>query len=446
MIILNRRKFINLGSSAMLASLKSNSFAAEINKQTHFQARANKIIVINMPGAVSHIDTFDYKPMLFKNAGQRGRFGRKLMPPIKEFKRFGNSGLPISTLFPEIGKHADELCLLHGHSTDQPNHPQAQIKIHTGNVQFSRPSLGSWIMYGLGSENNSLPGFVVLNPRSGSSPHFGSAFLPSRYQGTAVGEASRGNRVSNSQTTFPNIKNKSFSNKLQKRQLDFISSLNKTKLTKDVYNPSVDAVQDSFEMAFRMQNTMPETLDLNKESKKTLSLYGIDNDVTQKLGQKCLLARRFAEAGCRYIELGHEGWDHHSNLKNDLSTRCAEIDKPIAGLITDLKQRGLFKDTLIVWCSEFGRTPESPNMDGRDHNPKGFTTWMAGAGVKGGIRYGATDELGYEAVSGRLSIHDWHATILHIMGLDHERLTYRYAGRDFRPTDVYGDVAKDILT
>ncbi|MDD7984520.1 DUF1501 domain-containing protein [Lentisphaera marina] len=442
----NRRQFINLGSTAALTGLNLNIFAnGQSSQKPHFNARAKRIIVINMGGATSHVDTFDYKVNLIKKAGERGKYGRKLMPPIKEFKRFGKSGLPISTLFPELGKHADELCLLHGHSTDQPNHPQAQTKIHTGNVQFARPSLGAWVMYGLGSENKSIPGFISLNPGAGDGAHFSSAFLPSKYQGTAVGSPIRGNRASGDPSSFPNIKNESFSTKLQSKQLNFISNLNKKKLQKDRYNPGVSAIQDSYEMAFRMQSSMPAILDISKESKKMLSLYGIDNENSSKVGRQCLLARRFAEAGARYIELGHGGWDHHSNLKNDLTARCSEIDKPIAGLLTDLKQRGLLKDTLIVWCTEFGRTPESPNMDGRDHNPKGFTTWMAGGGVKGGFRYGATDEFGYEAVSGRLSIHDWHATILHLMGLNHEKLTYKYAGRDFRPTDVYGDVATDIL-
>lgn len=301
-------------------------------------------------------------------------------------------------------------------------------------------------MYGLGSQNKSIPGFITLNPGSGDSSHFSSAFLPSKYQGTAVGDPIRGNRISSNSTSFPNIKNEEFSNKLQKEQLEFITTLNKRKHKKELYSPEIAAVQDSYEMAYSMQSSMPSILDISKESKSTLALYGIDKESTQKVGRQCLLARRFAEAGTRYIELGHGGWDHHANLKNDLTARCSEIDKPIAGLLKDLKQRGLLKDTLIVWCTEFGRTPESPNMNGRDHNPKGFTTWMAGAGVKGGMRYGSTDEFGYEAQTGRISIHDWHATILHILGLDHEKLTFRYAGRDFRPTDVYGDVATDILS
>ncbi|WDE99221.1 DUF1501 domain-containing protein [Lentisphaera profundi] len=446
-MIHSRRDFFRLSSAAALSGLHLNAFA---NKATptgpHFKGTAKRVIFLNMTGAASHVDTFDYKPALFKQAGKRGKYGGKLLPPIKDFKRCGRSGLPISQLLPNISTHADKLCLLHGMSTDQPNHPQAQTKIHTGNVQFARPSLGAWIMYGLGSLNKSLPGFITLYPPSSRSANFSSAFLPSQYQGTAVGQAIRGNRANSGGDDFPNINNPQISKKLQRKQLDFIQNLNEQKLRNDKFNPNIKGIQDSYEMAYRMQDSMPEILDLSKESSKTQSLYGIGNETTDKFGRQCLLARRFAESGARFIELSHGSWDHHLNLKNDLPARCHEIDKPISGLLTDLKQRGLLKDTLVVWASEFGRTPESPNGDGRDHNPKGFTTWMAGGGVKGGFRYGSTDEMGYEAESGRMSIHDWHATILHILGLDHERLTYKYAGRDFRPTDVYGDVARDILS
>ena len=440
----SRRDFFRL-SSAALSGLHLNTFAnSERAKGTHFTARAKRVIFINISGAPSHVDTFDYKPELIKAHGQRGKYGRKLKAPIMDFKRCGKSGLPISQLFPKLSSHADDLCLLNGMYTDQPNHPQAQTKLHTGNVQFARPSLGAWALYGLGSANKSLPGYICLNPPSGSSALFSSAFLPSQYQGTAVGQASRRGRTASGES-FPDVKNDYISSELQRKQLDFIQSLNNEKLRRDIRNPDITGIKDSYEMAYRMQDSMPKILDISKETKKTQELYGLDQTETAGFGKKCLLARRFAESGARFIELSHQGWDHHFNLKNDLTARCNEIDQPITGLLTDLKQRSLLDDTLVIWAGEFGRTPESANDDGRDHNPKGFTTWMAGGGVKRGFRYGSTDEMGYEAVEGRLSIHDWHATILHLLGLDHERLTYNYAGRDFRPTDVYGDVAKEIL-
>ena len=442
----SRRDFFRLGSLAALSGIQLNAVASNQRAPgTHFTPRAKRVIFLNMSGAPSHVDTFDFKTSLIKNHGKRGKYGRKLKAPIADFKRCGKSGLPISQLFPNLSSHADELCLLNGMYTDQPNHPQAQTKLHTGDVQFARPSLGSWVLYGLGSANKSLPGFINLNPPSGAGALFSSAFLPSQFQGTAVGQPSRRGRT-NSGEQFPNIKNNFISSRLQRKQIDFIQSLNNEKLRHDLHNPSITGIKDSYEMAYRMQESMPKILDLSKESKQIQALYGLDQNTTADFGRKCLLARRFAEAGSRFIELTHAGWDHHSNLKNDLSSRCSEIDTPITGLLTDLKQRGMLDDTLLIWSGEFGRTPESANDDGRDHNPKGFTTWMAGGGVKGGFRYGSTDEMGYEAVSGRLSIHDWHATILHLLGLDHERLTYNYAGRDFRPTDVYGDVAKDIIS
>jgi hypothetical protein len=333
---------------------------------------------------------------------------------------------------------------------DQPTHPRAMTQMHTGNAQFVRPSLGAWTLYGLGTENDSMPGFVALNAPAASAQNFGSAFLPAIYQGTKVGRTQQrgpaANRGSGATASLPDISNPRISSDAQRKQLDFIQTLNRQKQKREQHQPGVDGVIESYELAFRMQGVLPELMDLSEESQKTLGLYGIDGGDTDAFGRQCLMARRFVEAGVRFVEVTHGNWDHHFRLRNDLPERCNEVDKPIAGLLTDLAQRGLLKDTLVIWGGEFGRTPDAPNGDGRDHNHKGYTTWMAGGGVKGGISYGATDEHGATAVENKCHIHDWHATILHLLGLDHTRLTYRYAGRDFRLTDVYGDVVQEIIT
>ncbi len=424
-------------------------------KKPHFNPRAKRVIFLSMRGAPSHVDMFDYKPQLAKDDGKPGKFGRgrggRLLGSPWEFKQHGRSGLWISELTPEIATHADDLCMLHGMHTDLPNHPQAQTMMHTGSSQFVRPSIGAWTLYGLGTNNADLPGFVALGAPNGNANHFGSGFLPAIYQGARFGTDSRrpgGNNRSSrreSKPKIPNIANPKLDRELQRVQLDYVQSLNKAKLIRDKNAPGVEGVIESLELGFRMQDTLPELMDTTAESKETLELYGIGSGGNDTFGKQCLLARRFAESGVRFIELSHGNWDHHRNLTNDLSARCNEIDRPIAGLLTDLKRRDMLKETLIVWAGEFGRTPHGQGGDGRDHNNKGYTTWMAGGGVKGGLSYGATDEYGYEAVDGRMHIHDWHATILHILGLDHEQLTYRHAGRDFRLTDVHGTVAKDIL-
>ncbi len=425
-------------------------------KKPHFNPRAKRVIFLSMRGAPSHVDMFDYKPQLAKDDGKPGKFGRgrggRLLGSPWEFKQHGRSGLWISELTPEIATHADDLCMLHGMHTDLPNHPQAQTMMHTGSSQFVRPSIGAWTLYGLGTNNADLPGFVALGAPNGNANHFGSGFLPAIYQGARFGTDSRrpgGNNRSSrreSKPKIPNIANPKLDRELQRVQLDYVQSLNKAKLIRDKNAPGVEGVIESLELGFRMQDTLPELMDTTAESKETLELYGIGSGGNDTFGKQCLLARRFAESGVRFIELSHGNWDHHRNLTNDLSARCNEIDRPIAGLLTDLKRRDMLKETLIVWAGEFGRTPHGQGGDGRDHNNKGYTTWMAGGGVKGGLSYGATDEYGYEAVDGRMHIHDWHATILHILGLDHEQLTYRHAGRDFRLTDVHGTVAKDILS
>jgi len=415
-------------------------------KSPHFEARAKRVIFLNMRGAPSHVDMFDYKPSLTKDHGKRGPVRGTLLKSPWSFKQRGESGLWMTELLPELGGVADELCMLHGMNTDIPVHPRAQTQMHTGSAQFVRPSLGAWTLYGLGTENDNLPGFVTINPASGTSQNYGSSFLPAIFQGTKVGSASRSTGRSRSRSSVPDIKNSRYDAKQQRTQLDFIQQLNREKLKREKEQPGVEGVIESYELAFRMQSAMPDLMDLNNEDAATLKLYGAQRGSTQTFGRQCLLARRCVEAGVRFVEVSHGNWDTHFGMTERVPGLCEEIDRPIAGLLQDLKNRGLLKDTLVIWAGEFGRTPYGQNGNGRDHNNKGYTTWMAGGGVKGGFSYGATDEHGHEAVEGKCHIHDWHATILHLLGLDHTKLTYRYAGRDFRLTDVHGNVAKEILS
>ncbi|TAJ11987.1 MAG: DUF1501 domain-containing protein [Planctomycetota bacterium] len=410
-----------------------------------FQARAKRVILLAMGGAPSHVDTFDYKPELAKHDGQtlsgRYRQGAKLLASPWEFEQHGKSGLWISALFPQLAAHADELCLLRGMQTDVPAHAQAVLMQHTGSFQFVRPSLGAWTLYGLGSANQNLPGFVTIGPPAGSAQSYGSAFLPATFQGMPIANL-RGGRNAE---PVANIKNARFDRAAQREQLDLLQKLNREALEREPKNDELEGVIESYELAFRMQAELPALLDLSKEPKATQDAYGIGGADTDAFARQCLIARHLAEQGVRFIEVHQGGWDHHRNLRNDLAAACRKVDRPIAALLGDLKQRGLLEDTLVIWGGEFGRTPYAQNGDGRDHNHKGFTTWFAGGGVKGGYSHGATDENGIEAVEGKLSMHDWHATILHLLGLDHERLTFNHAGRDFRLTDVHGRVATEIL-
>ena len=456
----SRRQILKTVSSGFgylaFSSLATLASGRESDKQStnplaprdpHFAAKAKRVIFLCMRGGPSHLDTFDYKPQLAKDHGKSGSFRGTLFKSPWEFKQRGESGLWISELLPEIGGVADELCLLRSMNTDQPVHPRAMTQMHTGNAQFVRPSLGAWTLYGLGSENDSMPGFVSVNPAAGTAQNYGSAFLPAVYQGTKIGGGSRGGRRGRARGDgqVPDIKNSRFTRNQQRQQLDLIQSLNREKLARDKVQSGVEGVIESYELAFRMQSAMPEIMNINSEDQATLDLYGIGNNETDSFGRQCLLARRLSESGVRFVEITHGNWDTHFNMSNSLPNLCRQIDKPVAGLLTDLKQRGMLEDTLVIWAGEFGRTPFAQNGNGRDHNNKGYTTWMAGGGVKGGISYGATDEHGGVAVENKMHIHDWHATILHLLGLNHEQLTYRYAGRDFRLTDVYGNVATDII-
>ncbi|MBK7642709.1 MAG: DUF1501 domain-containing protein [Planctomycetes bacterium] len=422
-------------------------------KQPHFPPRAKRVIYLSMAGAPSHVDTFDYKPELAAHDGQsvagKYRAGAVLMASPWKFAQHGKGGLWISELFPELAKQADRLCLLRGMQTDVPAHPQAVLMQHTGSFQFVRPSLGAWTLYGLGTVNQNLPGFVTIDPPSGTggAQNYGSAFLPATFQGLRIGSGRGGGRArrDTEEEAVANIHNERLSTDAQRKQLDLLQSLNREHARREHDSDEVEGVIQSYELAFRMQAELPQLLDLSKEKPATLEAYGIGGEGTDKFGRQCLMARHLAEAGVRFIEVTHGGWDQHRNLREDLPRQCKEIDKPIAALLADLDQRGMLKDTLVVWGGEFGRTPYAQNGDGRDHNNKGFTTWMAGGGVKGGFSYGATDENGIEAIEGKMKIPDWHATILYLLGLDHERLTFNYAGRDFRLTNVSGEVAKEIL-
>jgi hypothetical protein len=446
--------YLAFAGLAARAAQKDNPLAA---KQPHFAARAKHVIFLCMSGGPSHVDTFDYKPRLNADDGKtvEGRFRggtAKLLGSPWKFSQHGKGGLWVSELFPEVAKKADDLCLIHSMHTDVPAHPQAYLEMHTGSFQFVRPSLGAWTLYGLGSMNDNLPGFITLSPalNNGGAQNYGSAFLPAVYQGTRIGQegplgGGPGPGMA-ADAKVPNITNGQLTRDGQRAQLDLIQELNRERLYRDQVNPQVEGVIESYELAFRMQSAVPDVMDISKESEATQKMYGIGSGSTNSFGRQCLLARRFVEAGVRFVEVGSGGWDQHRNLKADHERNARSVDQPIAALLTDLKQRGLLKDTLVIWGGEFGRTPFAQGTDGRDHNSRGYTMWMAGGGVKGGIKYGATDELGGEAVENKVHIHDFHATILHLLGLDHEKLTYPYAGRDFRLTDVHGNVVKEIFS
>lgn len=453
--MLSRRQVLKTASAGFgylaFAGIAAGEESVEKNplapKAPHFAARAKRVIFLCMSGGPSHVDTFDYKPQLAKDHGKRGRYGGTLLKSPFDFQQRGKSGLWISDLFSNVAKHADELTLIRSMHCDQPVHPGAMTQMHTGTAQFIRPSMGAWTLYGLGTENDSLPGFVALSAPAGNASHYGSSFLPAIYAGTKVGRSGRAARYMPAigNDSLPDIKNPRLSDARQRKQLDYIQALNQEMLRREKHQPEVEGVIESYELAFRMQSAMPDILNTSQENAATLALYGADAGPTEEFGKQCLLARRLVEAGVRFVEVTLGGWDQHTNLTAEHAARALACDQPIAGLIQDLKQRDLLKDTLVIWGGEFGRTPAAQGADGRNHNNRGYTTWMAGGGVKGGFSYGATDEHGYEAIEKPCHIHDWHATILHLLGLDHERLTYRYAGRDFRLTDVHGRVLTEIL-
>jgi hypothetical protein len=425
-------------------------------KKPHFTPRARRVIFLFMKGGPSHVDTFDYKPLLQRDDGKpypgekpRVQFaptGNLLASPWK-FHQHGKCGMPVSELFPNVSRCVDDICFLNSVHGTNAAHGGAVLKLHTGSDNFVRPSMGSWIAYGLGTENRNLPAFVTICPTlaHGGVNNWGAAFLPASYQGMPLGNAS----VPSAQAKVRYMDNPGTPTDVQRLQLDVLAEMNRDHLAQAGPEPSLEARINTFELAFRMQREMPRVQDLSAESRATRALYGLDDAVTADFARQCLMARRFAEAGVRFVQVTHSDnkvqWDQHSNLKEGHGKNAREVDQPIAALLIDLKSRGLLDDTLVMWGGEFGRTPVAQGKNGRDHNPEGFTMWLAGGGVKGGFRYGATDDYGYYATENKMHIHDLHATLLYLLGLDHERLTYRHAGRDFRLTDVSGRVATDIL-
>jgi hypothetical protein len=404
----------------------------------HYTGPAKRVIFLFMRGGPSQMDTFDYKPELNAKNGEKLNKKDELFGSPWKFRQRGESGLWISDVLPHLAECADNLCVIRSMQTDSSAHPLAMPQMHTGSFQFTRPSIGSWVLYGLGAENQDLPGFITINPSRvfGGPANFGSAFLPPAYQGARIGW--EGQSLKNAR--FRNISNSKIPSQIQRDQLELLRAMN------DGYNETrVEGVIDSFELGTRMQSAAPKVMDISDESKETLDMYGVDQKRTDNFARQCLLARRFAEAGVRFIELGHGSWDHHRNLESGLERNCQEIDQPIAAMLKDLKQRGLLEETLVVWGGEFGRLPQLQYGSGRGHNADGFTFFLAGGGTRGGYAHGATDELGHEAVDKAVHLHDLHATILHQLGLDHEKLTYRYGGRDFRLTDVHGRVVHEVV-
>lgn len=432
-----------LAFSALVAQsqLVSQSHGATKRPSTP-TGKAKRVIFLNMKGGPSHVDTFDYKPELQKADGTPGpRPGSKWMKSPWKFEQRGQSGLWISELFPELGSMADDLLIVNSMQTDVPAHPQASVRMHTGTSQFIRPSLGSWVLYGLGSGNDSLPGFISIGGGGvGGAQNYGNAFLPASYQGMRLGSESR--EVDKSQVA--NLSPLAGEAR-QRRELEFIQSMNQRKNQLDPGDAEIEGVIHSYELAFKMQSELPRVLDLGSETEATRKLYGLDRNDTKNFGSKCLIARKMVESGVRFVEITHGSWDHHNNIVDALTKNCTAIDRPLFGLLSDLKSRGLLDETLVVWTGEFGRTPYAQGRDGRDHNHKAFSLWMAGGGAVQGQRYGSSGDFGVEATENPVPIVDFHATLLALLGLDHEQLTYRHAGRDFRLTDTKGRIISDWI-
>lgn len=449
--------FGSLAAAAMMNPLSSCA-SDPLDKPV---AKAKRILFLFMQGGVSQVDSFDYKPTLSKRDGQKMPFddARQLAKTGKrtehhvmqspwEFKQHGDCGRWVSELFPETARHVDDLCFLHGMHTEGVAHGPATLFLHCGSTNFVRPSFGSWVFYGLGTENANLPGFVSIAPSigNGGPRNYGSAFLPPKFQGTRIGS------VDGSSLSIDSLSRTDISLQSRRDQFELLQSLNHQQIARRHTNDTeLEAALQSYELAWRMQKVAPEVLDFSSESAETKSMYGLDEPETKTYGERCLLARRMCEAGVRFIQVNYgdnsanPAWDQHSNLPKH-AKHAKAVDKPIAGLLQDLKQRGLLEDTIVWWGSEFGRTPYAQeNGTGRDHNPNGFTVWVAGGGFKSGYAHGETDEFGFRGVSGRVHIHDLHATLLHQLGLNHKQLTFQYAGRNFRLTDVHGKVVSEIL-
>lgn len=452
-----------LNQEGLLASEACNATGSGYNpyapKPPHFAPRARRVISLFMSGGVSHLDTFDPKPALDKYAGQpltgkgeivvrQGNPG-PLMPSPFRFRKYGQCGMDVSELFPSIARHVDEMAFLRSVYGKSNDHVQATYELNTGKIQMGLPSVGSWVTYGLGSENQSLPAFVVIYDRRGGPlggpANWSAGYMPAAYQATILRSAGE-----------PIIDLKppaSVSPEAQRDRLDLLDRLNELDLKKYPGNFELAARISSYELAYRMQGCAPEAVDVNLESEPTRKLYGLDNPVTEPFGKQCLMARRLVERGVRFVQLYHGGlgqqnrdtWDAHDDVKDNHTRHAAEVDRPIAALLTDLKARGLLDSTLVLWHGEFGRMPISQKGVGRDHNPGAMTVWMAGARIKGGQIIGASDEFGYKAEQQPIAVHDLHATILHLLGIDHTRLTYLFNGRNMRLTDVYGELIPQIV-
>jgi len=430
----------------------------------HFPAKAKRVIFLFMQGGVSQVDSFDHKPLLAKRDGEmvgfddarefanKGTVGsqQRVMKSPWGFNQYGQTGRWVSDLFPKMAEHVDRMALVHSMHTEGVAHGPATLFLHSGSQNFIRPSMGSWIQYGIGSENENLPGFVSIAPSigNGGARNYGSAFLPAKYQGTPIG------KVGSETLSIDHLQPLGLVDGNSNRsRLDQIQLLNQIQLEQRAsVDNELDAAVQSYEMAWRMQNAAPELLDFSTETEETTKLYGLDQKETQSYGRKCLLARRLCESGVRFVQVNYgdnsanPAWDQHSNLPKH-AEHARAVDHPIAGLLTDLAQRGLLEDTLVWWGGEFGRAPYAEkNGTGRDHNPGGFTMWLAGGGAQPGIAYGSTDDFGHMAIENKVHMHDMHATIMHLLGIDHEKLTFKHAGRNFRLTDVYGRVVRGILT
>ena len=467
----SRRQFLRTSAcgfgSIALAGLLSDELAAEYPlaaRPSHFPARAKHVIFLFMEGGPSQIDLFQHKPRLIKEHGGPIPFARpegmtadgtqnsKLLKPVAGISRHGDAGTWWSDLMPHLGALVDDICLLNGMHTDNPAHSPATLQVNTGYTQGRHPSMGAWVSYGLGTRNRNLPSFITINPLMGSAGGpllYGNSYLPAIHQGTAIRAGKK-----NALPTIKNLSRSDLSVAAQREQLALVEAMNSDLLARTKVDSQLEGMIESMELAFRMQTEAPGLLDLAGESQATERMYGIDEKETATFGRRCLLARRFVEAGVRFVQVADNGWDHHSSIHKGLRTRCRKVDRPIAGLMADLKMRGLLDETLIVWTGEFGRTSFDQDLSlgedgrekyGRGHNHLGYSAWMAGGGVKGGLTHGQTDEYGFRAVDGKVHLHDLHATMLYLLGLDHERLHYPHKGRDFRLTDVEGHVVREII-
>ena len=465
--LLTRRQMLRTAACGF-GGLALHSMAAQVaqagNSPLKFRAphhtpRAKRVIFLFMAGGPSQADLFDPKPLIMKKHGQRvavpvddqqirvGVDKFLAMGPVAPVRPRGDSGMRISDLMPHVAAVADDLCLLRAIVADNKAHAPATLQLHTGTLAESLPSMGSWISYGLGSENENLPSFITIHPPS-DVRNYGSSFLPAAHQGTPL-------YVPNNDlaSAIKYLQDRETDASVQRRRLNFLQRMNQRLLDRFETDVQMEGMIESFELAFRMQTETPQLVDLSNESQQTLDLYGIGDKKTDRNGRACLLARRLSEAGVRFVQVTMGGWDHHGDIRTALPNSCAGADQPIAALIRDLKRRGLLDETLVLWSGEFGRSPWSQDLSGtspiakhgREHQQESFCAWMAGGGVRSGLTYGATDDFGYRPVEGEVHLHDLHATLLHLLGLDHERLTHRHSGRDFRLTDVYGKVVHEIL-